>query len=57
MKRALVTAGGVSVAIALEDAMNINVWGPKPGARSASHSLDRIGLPVTLRLWLTNPER
>ncbi len=53
MTRAVAAAGPLSVTIALEDALKIHLWGPKPsGTDSASHSLERVGLPVTLRLWL-----
>ena len=56
MKRARDAADRLAVTIALEDATMATVWGPAPtNADHTSHSLDRIGLPVRLRLSFKEP--
>ncbi|HXT71110.1 MAG TPA: hypothetical protein VN700_15210 [Vicinamibacterales bacterium] len=56
MNRAQAAAATLSVTIALEDAMKIHFWGPRTTASEiATHSLDRIGLAVTLCLWIREP--
>lgn len=56
MKQARIAAGRLSVEIALEDAAKNHLWGPRStSAEVATHSLNRIGLPANLRIWLKGP--
>ena len=56
MKQALESAARLGVTIALVDAAGKTIWGPEPAAADvALHPLDRIGLPIRLRLFLNEP--